>query len=294
MNHIKTLGQLMTLALACSTAQAERLSLSQLKAMMDELQNNVERLEEQRNQPSLAGFSCPPGLAVTSFDAEGQPMCTSPWPDAQPGEPLPFNFTCEENYAKDFAEEEMEQAMSSLIQGLQDLDSLVFENTLATATLANINVVGFPPIEAITVLVENNANQPCDDAIHVTYVIEGLELEGDIEVVSNGISEFTSQFTLSIPVLSIDLNTLLRAPDPDNVTLPLAFGRDAIQTSLEAANTHNSDLSMSNMDDPVTINIMANLLANELAREIAEQSQPFTQQTLSFIPDPVVANLTEL
>lgn len=298
MINIRTLGLLVVASLASFTAQAQRLSLSQLQAQLDQLADQVTELQ-QLKQSNLAGFSCPIGSALTGFDSNGNPLCTAPWGDNAGTPVFPFDIDCTNNYQQVQAESAITDNLIGLATTLQQSwpDSFTNGGVTATVDIFDIQINGSIVVSAP--LLEQDADTPCADAIAVQVGIDEIRVEGSVAAELTGLTNFASDFTFVIQGYQASYQVDLSTPDLSLVVLPANYPKQPQQITQTAKQSDNRELTLLNPDalPSDTISVTQTLLANIFASEFNQVSAPVIGasvfDTLILLPDPVTVSLSE-
>ena len=282
------------IALFSLSAHAERLSLAQLKAQLDELAQQMEAMQNQQTGISVAGKQCPTGAAVTGFDQAGNPECGAPWPGAPLPEIFEFNFTCE----RQFDEQSLNASLSDTFDELTSRIAFELERTfdfnIIEVTFSDIDVQIPNGANFRSYLVESNQSAPCADELNIQVTINGFSIEGEVE--TNG--EF-SRFTYSADEVIVNQLAEFNVPDPTSFALPASVPREIVNVADGSASIVNDLLELENEDIipdvfiAVGLGTITSLIRSELSEIVGQVAGTNVTPIVLAMPTPVTVHYTE-
>ncbi len=256
---------------------------------------------------SVAGKSCPAGLAVTGFGASGELICAAPWVIPPDGEPPNLDIACVINYDQNQAENDALTAANTAIdQAVADgvdpfsgsfaLNALTVDYSFSVTTISPDAAM----LSIVAPLAELLESQPCDDAIIADVVLPDTSVTGtwDIDVtVFGGTVSFTGDFMADVTGATLEVTVLLSSPDLSGVTMSTSFDRTVQSVALTGATTPTINIGF--QGDSLVADVLNGLssilqttLNSSLVEVIRNTVETGLADVLSDLPAPVTVEVT--
>lgn len=245
-------------------ADGNRGRIQALEAEDQLIHQRIDDIEQR-----LAGKSCPTGLAVVGFDAEGDLVCAAPWNvPTGGGPPSGITFTCTINYDQQSADQQIVGRVSAVqteiaTNGIQPLQ---YDTALLELTAEFVSITFAGDQAATATLVELTEEQPCQDAIAVSATVSTATIEGQWEATVFGLS---TSGTFEADVDNIVVSLLLRLSSLDLASISVgSFDRELVEAVLVAVDGGAVAISFSDGLGGL-VDTVANLIESSIAAALA-------------------------
>ena len=271
-------------------------SASYLYKKIQELEDKVENIKVMGGPPgpegppgppgqsgisSLAGKSCPAGLAIIGFSNNGELICAAPWNMPPTGEPPDLGFNCIENYNQSLIEAQLLLTLQDIqdplvTSWLQQFDGLEVGGGSITIDVM-VNSVQFVGGASVTApLIDLTEAEPCADGVRLTVAPPDVVITGRLNISVLGIP-ISSGFQFTQQQITVDALARLSSPDLNGAVIGDTFERVFSSTSILRFNSGGVDMQVQVADSTIAnlivdlTNTFTSQISNDVTNAISEE-----------------------